>query len=92
VSLTLSVVWGIYALLLFLWGAYRRQMTFRWFGSAVLLFVAIKAIFLDLSGEQALYKVLVLLALGGISFLATWINGKWRLENDKASENGNGAV
>ncbi|TJY44498.1 DUF2339 domain-containing protein [Cohnella pontilimi] len=88
-SLTLSVVWGVYALLLFLWGAYRRQMTFRWFGSAVLLFVAFKAIFLDLSGEQVLYKVLVLLILGGMSFLATWINGKWRTENQPAAESEN---
>ncbi|KIL35077.1 hypothetical protein SD71_15600 [Cohnella kolymensis] len=76
-QLTLSVSWGIYALLLFLWGAYRRQSLFRWFGTGVLLLVAIKAMFLDLSGEVVLYKVLVLLVLGGISFLITWVNGKW---------------
>lgn len=75
-QLSLSVSWGVYALLLFLWGAYRRQSVFRWFGSAVLLLVAVKAIFMDLEGEEALYKVLVLLALGGISFLITWVNGK----------------
>lgn len=81
-SLTLSVVWGIYALLLFLWGAYRRQKLFRLFGSAVLVLVACKAVFLDLSGEQTLYKALVLLLLGGISFLATWINGKWKADKE----------
>lgn len=83
-SLLLSVVWGVYALLLFLWGAYCRQALFRWFGSAVLVFVAFKAIFLDLGGEQVLYKVIVLLALGGISFLATWINRKWSEEKGAA--------
>lgn len=84
-GLTLSVSWGVYALLLFFWGAYRRQSMFRWFGTAVLLLVAIKAILLDLSGEVVLYKVVVLLILGGISFLITWVNGKWREENKEDS-------
>lgn len=76
-QLSLSVSWGVYALLLVLWGAYRRQSVFRRFGSTVLVLVAIKAIFMDLEGEEALYKALVLLVLGGISFLITWVNAKW---------------
>jgi hypothetical protein len=64
--------------MLFLWGAYSKQIAFRWFGSAVIGMVAIKAIFFDLSGEQSLYKVLVLVVLGGLSFLISWINGKWQ--------------
>ncbi|GGG89150.1 DUF2339 domain-containing protein [Paenibacillus radicis (ex Gao et al. 2016)] len=76
-KLTLTVTWGVYALLLFLWGAYRRESWFRWFGSAVLLLVAVKAIFMDLSGKESLYKVVVLLLLGVISFAISWINGKW---------------
>ncbi|WP_042159750.1 DUF2339 domain-containing protein [Paenibacillus gorillae] len=76
-KLTLTVTWGVYALLLFLWGAYRRESWFRWFGSAVLLLVAVKAIFMDLSGKESLYKVVVLLLLGVISFAISWINNKW---------------
>ncbi|WP_138751949.1 DUF2339 domain-containing protein [Paenibacillus sinopodophylli] len=81
-ALALSVSWGCYSLLLILWGAYYRQVLFRWFGSVVLVLVAIKAIFMDLSGQEALYKVGVLLILGLISFLITWINGKWRVQTD----------
>lgn len=84
-QLSLSVSWGIYALLLFLWGAYQRQMLFRWFGSFVLAGVAVKAIFLDLSGREALYKAAVLLALGAISFLITWVNGKWSVGKEGAA-------
>jgi len=76
-QLALSVTWGVYALLLMLWGAYYRESFFRWFGAVVLVIVAIKAIFMDLSGQEALYKVAVLLVLGGISFIITWINNKW---------------
>ncbi len=78
VQLSLSVSWGVYALLLTLWGTVFRQQLFRIFGAAVLLLVAGKAFFLDLEGEETLYKCGVLLVLGGISFLITWINGKRR--------------
>ncbi|MCR2803728.1 DUF2339 domain-containing protein [Paenibacillus soyae] len=85
-GLTLSIVWAVYALILMFWGAYYRENTFRWFGSAVLAIVAIKTIFMDLSGEAALFKVLVLLVLGGLSFFMTWMNGKWRADDRASSE------
>ncbi|MFD0588094.1 DUF2339 domain-containing protein [Paenibacillus sp. GCM10027627] len=84
-DLTLSVVWALYALTLMLWGAYYRERTFTWFGAAVLILVAIKAIFMDLSDEIALFKMVVLLLLGGISFLMTWINGKWKGERRESA-------
>ena len=85
-QLALSVSWGCYALLLILWGAYYRELLFRWFGSVVLVLVAVKAIFMDLSGHEALYKVGVLLTLGAISFFITWINGKWRVKDEGVRE------
>lgn len=75
--LTLSVTWGIYALLLFLWGAYSKQNVFRIFGSAVLILVAVKTLLFDLAGEDTIYKVIVLFVLGIISLAITYINGKW---------------
>lgn len=91
-GLALSVSWGCYALLLILWGAYYRELLFRAFGSAVLVIVAIKAIFMDLSGQEALYKVGVLLILGAISFFITWINSKWRVKNGEINGKGEEAV
>ncbi|WEK55517.1 MAG: DUF2339 domain-containing protein [Candidatus Cohnella colombiensis] len=85
-QLSLSVSWGVYALLLFLWGAYRGQNLFRWFGTVVLLIVAVKAMFMDLSGQDMLYKVLVLILLGGISFLITWVNNKWNTTKVQSAE------
>lgn len=86
-QLALSLTWGFYALLLMLWGAYYRERSFRWFGAIVLVIVAIKAIFMDLSGQEALYKVVVLLALGAISFFITWINNKWGASTGVSQEN-----
>ncbi|THF80731.1 DUF2339 domain-containing protein [Cohnella fermenti] len=85
-QLALSISWGVYALLLTLWGSYRKQAVFRWFGSFILGIVALKAIFLDLSGENGLFKAGVLLALGAIAFLISWVNGRWGGASDGKPE------
>ncbi|WP_199617119.1 DUF2339 domain-containing protein [Paenibacillus alkalitolerans] len=77
-NLTLSIAWGIYSVLLFLWGAYSRQNAFRIFGSAVLAVVAVKALFFDMIDEDSLYRIVVLLVLGLLCFAVTWINMKWK--------------
>ncbi|MDF2935384.1 MAG: hypothetical protein K0Q90_757 [Paenibacillaceae bacterium] len=79
-NLTLSVIWGVYALLLFLWGASSNQRLFRYFGSAVLVLVSVKVLFSDLSGEDSIYKVLVLLIMAVISFTISYINHRWKSE------------
>ncbi|CAG7625904.1 hypothetical protein PAESOLCIP111_02775 [Paenibacillus solanacearum] len=76
-DLTLSVAWGIYALLLFFWGAYSRQTMYRAFGSFVLVGVAVKTLLFDLYGSETIYKVIVLFLLGIITFGIAYINGKW---------------
>ncbi|MBO9609427.1 MAG: DUF2339 domain-containing protein [Paenibacillaceae bacterium] len=76
-SLTLSCVWGLYALTLFLWGSYYKQKLFVIFGSVVLVIVACKAILFDLYGEQTIYKAAMLLVLGLLSFAISWVRGKW---------------
>ncbi|WP_028547945.1 DUF2339 domain-containing protein [Paenibacillus sp. UNC451MF] len=90
-QLTLSISWGIYALLLFLWGAYSRQSLFRVFGSLVLLCVAAKTLVFDLAGSETLYKVIVLFILGIITFCIAYVNGKWqsgipKLKNEEAQQ------
>ncbi|WP_282936791.1 DUF2339 domain-containing protein [Paenibacillus sp. RC67] len=77
-QLTLSISWGIYALLLFVWGAYSRQSVFRVFGSLVLLCVAAKTLVFDLAGSETIYKVIVLFILGIITFCIAYVNGKWQ--------------
>lgn len=76
--LLLSVTWGVYALLLFLWGAYSRGRLFRWFGSGVLAVVAAKTLLFDLSGEDTLYKIAAFFVLGLICFGITLVNQRWR--------------
>lgn len=81
VDLFLSVVWAIHAMLLFVWGAYSSQRVFRWFGSIVLIIVALKAILIDLSGDDTIYKIIVFLLLGLISMSISWINTRWNAKS-----------
>jgi hypothetical protein len=83
--LTLSITWGIYAVLLFLWGAYSRQNVFSVFGSVVWVVVSCKTLFFDLAGEDTIFKVIALFILGCISFLITFINNKWKSEKLEAA-------
>ncbi len=78
-SLSLSISWGVYALLLFVWGAYTQTTLYKVFGSVVLVFVAIKTIFFDLTGSETFYKVIALMVLGLISFAITFINNRWKI-------------
>jgi uncharacterized membrane protein len=80
-GLAISISWGVYAILLFLWGAYTGQLFFRIFGGIVLGFVAIKTILFDLAGSETVHKMIVLFLLGVICFTITWINHKWKNDN-----------
>ncbi len=85
-GLTYSITWGIYALLIFLWGAYSKQALFRWFGSGVLVIVALKTIFMDLAGSETVAKVLVLFILGIITFAISFINSMWKGEKKEVGK------
>jgi hypothetical protein len=80
--LTYSITWGIYALLIFIWGAYSKQAFFRWFGSVVLVLVAAKTIFIDLSSADTIAKILVLFILSVITFAISYINNIWKEETN----------
>lgn len=79
-DLVISTAWGIYAALLFVWGSYTRSRVFRWFGSVVLVIVAAKALLVDLSGQETMYKALFLMVLGFIMLGIFWINNRWALQ------------
>jgi len=44
----------------------------------VLVLVSLKAVFLDMSNTDTIYKMIVFVALGAISFLISWVNNRWQ--------------
>ncbi len=90
-QLTLSAVWGLYALLLLLRGLYRKRKLLRALGSLTLICLAVKTILFDLSGSPALDKAIAFFLFGllsaGIAYmtnLRTARNKRIKPENEAA--------
>ena len=77
VNLAMSVSWAIYALSIFIWGAYKRNIIFRIFGSIVIIVTALKVFIFDLSGDSSIYKVICLAILGVTIVFIGFINQRW---------------
>ncbi|WP_164931403.1 DUF2339 domain-containing protein [Longirhabdus pacifica] len=88
-DLTLSLAWGIHAVLLFLWGGYIRNILFKVFGGIVIGMVAVKTLIFDLTGEETIYRVIILFILGALSFLITYINKKFKTVEDTGKHDRN---
>lgn len=83
VNLFMSISWMVYALGLFLWGAYADQKPFRIMGSAVIIITSVKVFLLDLRGSSTIYMALILLVLGLIVLLIAQIDKHWREKHQK---------
>jgi hypothetical protein len=68
-DLTLSLGWGVYALMLLGLGVWRRSTALRWLSLAFLLLTLAKAFLYDLGQLEDLYRVASLLALA-VSLIA----------------------
>lgn len=79
----MSISFAVYALALFLWGAYNDQTPFRILGSTVLVITAIKVFLIDLQESSTIYMVLFLLLLGVLTLAIARIDKMWRQKPNK---------
>jgi uncharacterized membrane protein len=83
-QLSLSALWLLYGIALFLFGLKRRIAYLRYVALGLLAIVILKAFFIDLSQLAAIYKILLFILLGlsllGISYFyqrqKSWIQGE----------------
>lgn len=85
-NLMLSIMWGLYAAGLFMWGAWTRGRVYRWAGSIVLVLISIKAITYDLSGSDTIYKAGFLFIMGIIMLVIFYINSRWDDDEQKNAD------
>ncbi len=76
-GLVMSISWFVYAFTLFIWGAYSSNVIFRWMGYIVIGLSTLKVLFIDLSGDASMYKVVALLVVGGITMAIGYVNKIW---------------
>ena len=79
----LSISWMVYALGLFLWGAYADQIPFRLMGSVVIIMTSIKVFLVDLRGSSTIYMASFLFILGLLVLLIARVDKYWRDKHQK---------
>ena len=78
VEVFLSISWMIYAMLIFVWGAYSNNNAFRWMGSFVIILVSIKVFVYDLSESSTISVIFFLIGLAILTFTIAIIDMRWR--------------
>ncbi len=75
-GLMVSLMWFVYALILFLWSNNTSQKLFKVLGMLVIAVSTLKVFIFDLQGESTVEKVIFLLLFGGILFILGRVNQK----------------
>jgi uncharacterized membrane protein len=71
-----SILWGLYALILFVWGYLNKEKLFTYFADVVLVIVAIKVLFFDMTGVTSISKALIFLVTGILVLVIGFLNYK----------------
>lgn len=82
VGIIYSISWAIYAFILFVYGMLNNKKFFIYFADIVIVIVALKVIFYDISGEGSLYKVLTTFITGGLILGVGLLNYKYQNKNE----------
>ncbi len=76
-GIVISAAWSLYALSLFSWGAYVKDVLYKYFGSGVLLLTAAKVLLYDIEGQSNLFKTATFIGMGVIMLAIALLNRRW---------------
>ncbi|NML22827.1 DUF2339 domain-containing protein [Pseudoflavitalea sp. G-6-1-2] len=74
----LSVVWGLFALALIIYGIWKKHRIFRITAMILLVVTLIKLVFFDLSHANTLTRTITYIALGGILLLISYLYNRYK--------------
>jgi len=72
-QLVLSIIWGVYATFLMVWGIWRSRREQRWLALGLLLLTIAKVFLIDLASLERIYRIASFLALGVILLLVSYL-------------------
>jgi uncharacterized membrane protein len=93
-KLGLSIIWGVYALLLVILGINRKQKHLRLAAIALFLVTLIKLFLYDLAGAGTITKTISFISLGVILLLVSYLYNKYKdvlFGSDEERQQGNEA-
>lgn len=73
----LSILWGVYALALIGWGIYKKNKYLRYLAFAIFGLTLVKLFLYDLSGLDTVGKTVVLISLGILLLLVSFLYNKY---------------
>jgi hypothetical protein len=80
-KLALSILWGCYALFLIVWGFSKNQKYLRVSGMILFGITLVKLFFYDISGMGTLAKTIVLMIMGALLLVASFLYNKRKKRN-----------
>lgn len=81
----LSVVWVLYSMFVFAWGAYSKGIAYKYVASVVLIVTSVKVFAFDLSGTSSLAKLFTLIIMGVLVLAISFMNQYLESKKTKAS-------
>lgn len=87
-KLGLSILWGIYALLLVVWGIWKQEKHLRLASIGLFGITLLKLFFYDISHLETLHKTIVFVSLGVLLLAISFIYNKYKslISNEISSE------
>lgn len=74
----LSIVWGLYALALIIYGIWKKHHLYRIAAMVLLVITLIKLVFFDLRHANTLTRTITYIALGGILLLISYLYNRYK--------------
>lgn len=77
-KLGLTILWGVYALMLIVWGIYKKQKHFRLAAIALFVITLVKLFMYDLAESGTITKTVSFISLGAILLLVSYLYHRYK--------------
>ena len=81
-GLALSIYWGIFSVIIIAFGIWKKKKHLRILGIAIFAITLVKLFFYDLSQLTTIAKTIVMISLGALLLLTSFLYNKYTLEDE----------
>ncbi len=84
-GLALSIFWGIFSVIIIAFGIWKKKKHLRILGIAIFAVTLIKLFFYDLSHLSTIAKTIVMISLGALLLLTSFLYNKYTIEDEEGT-------
>lgn len=82
-GLALSIFWGIFSVIIIAFGIWKKKKHLRILGIVIFAITLVKLFFYDLSNLTAISKTIVMISLGALLLLTSFLYNKYTIEDEE---------